>query len=57
MVEVMHMPHKLGTETKLVRGLVMDHGSRHPDMPTKLKNCYILTANVSLEYEKTEVNS
>jgi len=36
---------------------VMDHGGRHPDMPKRLENCYILTCNVSLEYEKTEVNS
>jgi len=35
----------------------MDHGGRHPDMPKKLENCYILTCNVSMEYEKTEVNS
>lgn len=26
-------------------------------MPKGLKNCYILTCNISLEYEKTEVNS
>jgi T-complex protein 1 subunit zeta len=26
-------------------------------MPKKLENCYILTANVSLEYEKSEVNA
>jgi T-complex protein 1 subunit zeta len=57
MIEIMHMPHKLCSETRLVRGLVLDHGARHPDMPKKLKNCYILTCNVSLEYEKTEVNS
>merc|ERR1711990_477660 len=57
MVEIMHMKHKLTTETKLVRGLVMDHGSRHPDMPKKLEKCYILTCNVSLEYEKSEVNA
>jgi T-complex protein 1 subunit zeta len=57
MVEIMHMPHKLATESRLVRGLVLDHGARHPDMPKKLKNCYVLTLNVSLEYEKTEVNS
>lgn len=35
----------------------MDHGSRHPDMPKKLTNAYILTCNVSMEYEKSEVNS
>lgn len=26
-------------------------------MPKRLENAYILTCNVSLEYEKTEVNS
>lgn len=57
MIEIMHMPHKLASESRLVRGLVLDHGGRHPDMPKKLKKCYILTCNVSLEYEKTEVNS
>jgi len=36
---------------------VMDHGSRHPDMPKKLNNCFILTCNVSLEYEKSEINA
>lgn len=57
MVEIMHMPHKLAADSRLVRGLVLDHGARHADMPKSLKNCYILTLNVSLEYEKTEVNS
>jgi len=57
MVEVMHMAHKLGTNTRFVNGLVLDHGARHPNMPKSLKNCFILTLNVSLEYEKSEVNS
>jgi len=57
MVEIMHMKHKLATETRLVRGLVLDHGARHPDMPKRLENCFILTCNVSLEYEKSEVNA
>jgi len=57
MVEIMHMQHKLSTESKLIKGLVLDHGARHPDMPTRLENCYIMTLNVSLEYEKTEVHS
>ncbi|MQM08797.1 hypothetical protein Taro_041651 [Colocasia esculenta] len=35
-----------------VEGLVLDHGSRHPDMKRRAENCYILTCNVSLEYEK-----
>ena len=37
--------------------MVLDHGCRHPDMPKHLKNCFILTCNVSLEYEKSEVNA
>lgn len=57
MVEILHMKHKLVTETRLIKGLVLDHGSRHPDMPKRLENCYILTCNVSLEYEKSEVNA
>ncbi len=39
--------------TRFVRGLVMDHGSRHPDMKKRVEDAYILTCNVSLEYEKT----
>ena len=35
----------------------MDHGARHPDMKKKVENAYILTCNVSLEYEKSEVNA
>ena len=35
-----------------VEGLVLYHGSRHPDMKRRAENCYILTCNVSLEYEK-----
>jgi T-complex protein 1 subunit zeta len=57
MVELMEMQHRSEADTTLVKGLVLDHGGRHPDMPKKLTNCYILTCNVSLEYEKTEVNS
>ncbi|XP_021954677.1 T-complex protein 1 subunit zeta [Folsomia candida] len=57
MIEMMEMQHRNEYDTCLVKGLVMDHGGRHPDMPKSLKNCFILTCNVSLEYEKTEVNS
>ena len=53
----MHMKHKLATDTQLVRGLVMDHGGRHPDMPKYLENCHILICNISLEFEKSEVNA
>jgi len=57
MVEIMTMEHKTEMDTKLVKGIVMDHGARHPDMPKKVEDAFILTCNVSLEYEKSEVNS
>ncbi|KAK6636370.1 T-complex protein 1 subunit zeta [Polyplax serrata] len=57
MIEMIDMQHKTATETTLVKGLVLDHGSRHPDMPKKVENAYILTCNISMEYEKSEVNS
>ncbi|EUB56639.1 T-complex protein 1 subunit zeta [Echinococcus granulosus] len=56
-IEIMEMRHKTDMDTTLIRGLVMDHGGRHPDMPKRVTNAYILTCNVSLEYEKTEINS
>jgi T-complex protein 1 subunit zeta len=57
MVEVMTMQHKLGTDTRFVSGLVLDHGPRHADMPKELKNCYILTCNIGLEWDNSEINS
>ncbi|GJM92895.1 hypothetical protein PR202_ga09401 [Eleusine coracana subsp. coracana] len=57
MVEIMHMRHKFDVDTRLVEGLVLDHGSRHPDMKRRAENCYILTCNVSLEYEKRCITS
>jgi len=57
MIETMHMQHKAGTDSRLVKGLVMDHGGRHPGMPKELKKCRILTMNYDLEYQKSEVNS
>lgn len=57
MIELMEMQHKTALDTQLVRGIVMDHGARHPDMPKAVENAYILTCNVSMEYEKSEVNS
>ncbi|XP_004747153.1 T-complex protein 1 subunit zeta-2 isoform X2 [Mustela putorius furo] len=57
MVEIMEMKHQSETDTKLIRGLVLDHGARHPDMKKRVEDAFILTCNVSLEYEKTEVSS
>ncbi|CCF59604.1 hypothetical protein KAFR_0H01950 [Kazachstania africana CBS 2517] len=57
MVEIMQMQHLSPKDTTFIKGLVLDHGGRHPDMPTRVENAYVLILNVSLEYEKTEVNS
>src|SRR4051812_7012635 len=58
MVEThLSMLHKSDLNTEFVKGIVMDHGTRHPDMPKRCKNCFILTCNASLEYEKPEENA
>ncbi|KAM8815612.1 T-complex protein 1 subunit zeta-2 isoform 2-T2 [Rhynchonycteris naso] len=57
MVEIMEMKHKSETDTKLIRGLVLDHGARHPEMKKQVEDAFILICNVSLEYQKTEVSS
>ena len=57
MIEIMKMQHRTATDTQLIKGLALDHGARHPDMPKRVENAYILTLNVSLEYEKSEINS
>jgi len=57
MVEVMHMQHKSEMNSRLVRGLVLDHGARHPDMPKSVTNAFVLILNVDLEYTKSEVAS
>lgn len=57
MVEIMEMTHKLDCDTNLIHGVVLDHGARHPDMKKRVENAFVLTCNVSMEYEKSEVNS
>lgn len=57
MVEIMVMKHQSALDTRFIDGLVLDHGGRHPDMAKRTENARILTLNVSLEYEKSEVNS
>uniref|UniRef100_A0A2K6EYG2 T-complex protein 1 subunit zeta n=1 Tax=Propithecus coquereli TaxID=379532 RepID=A0A2K6EYG2_PROCO len=57
MVEIMEMKHKSETDTSLIRGLVLDPGARHSDTKKRVEDAYILMCNVSLKYEKTEVNS
>jgi T-complex protein 1 subunit zeta len=55
MIEIQEMQHRNDMDTALIRGLVLDHGARHPDMPKRVENAFILTCNLSLEYEKTYV--
>ena len=57
MIEIMTMQHRTAADTQLIRGLALDHGARHPDMSKRVENAFILTLNVSLEYEKSEINS
>nr|CAB3229005.1 T-complex protein 1 subunit zeta [Phallusia mammillata] len=57
MVEIMEMQHKLDCDTSLIKGIVLDHGARHPDMKKRVEDAFILTCNVSMEYEKSEVNA
>jgi T-complex protein 1 subunit zeta len=57
MIEILDMQHKSATDTKLVQGLVLDHGARHPDMPKRLENVYILTCNVSFEFDKPDTKA
>ncbi|KAK1349506.1 subunit zeta of T-complex protein 1 [Hamiltosporidium tvaerminnensis] len=57
MVEVIKMGEGDIKETRLVKGLVLDHGGRHPLMPTYLENVVVMITNLSLEYEKPEINA
>jgi len=57
MVEIIDMKQQQGCDSRFVNGIVLDHGGRHPGMPTSLENCHIMTCNVTFEYEKTEIQS
>lgn len=58
MLEVMKMTCLESSEPlRIVRGLVLDHGGRHPRMPKRLANVFILCTNISFEYEKPEQNA
>lgn len=57
MIEIMKMGEGDVNQTKLIEGLVLDHAGRHALMPKELSDVAILITNISLEYEKPEVNS
>jgi len=46
------MQHNSDLDSRLIKGLVLDHGGRDYNMPGKVDNAYILTCNISLEPEK-----
>jgi len=56
-VEILTFCRHTADTSRFVRGLVLDHGGRHPDMPSELRNVHIMTCNVSLEYEQTETQA
>ena len=56
-VEILALERKTATDSRFVKGLVLDHGARHPDMPTLLKNVKIMICNISLEYEQAETQA
>ncbi|KAJ4307608.1 T-complex protein 1 subunit zeta [Fusarium piperis] len=37
MIEIIKMQHRTASDTQLIRGLALDHGARHPDMPKRLE--------------------
>ncbi|ELA47480.1 hypothetical protein VCUG_01012 [Vavraia culicis subsp. floridensis] len=56
MVETMKMDGD-ASESTVIDGLVLDHGGRHPMMPKEVEKACILISNISLEYEKPEINT
>lgn len=58
MLEIMKMTKiDASKPLRIVEGLVLDHGGRHPMMPKKMQNVFILCTNLSFEYEKPEINA
>lgn len=57
MVEILPLMSLSAGNSRLIQGIALDHGCRHPDMPKRVKNAYILTCNISMEHEKSEVTS
>eukprot|EP00477_Mikrocytos_mackini_P000732 GAHX01000784.1.p1 GENE.GAHX01000784.1~~GAHX01000784.1.p1 ORF type:complete len:544 (+),score=127.47 GAHX01000784.1:51-1634(+) len=57
LIEIFEQKTTSTFNTKHIKGLVLDHGPRHPLSPDHYKNCYILNTNINLELETTEVHS
>lgn len=57
MIEIIQMEDGDVKDTVFIDGLVLDHAGRHHSMPTQMEDVCIMVANMSLEYEKPEINS
>lgn len=57
MVEIIKMEGGDIRDSVFVDGLVLDHSGRHYAMPTRLENVCVMMSNMSLEYEKPEINA
>lgn len=57
MVEIMKMEGGDIRDSIFVDGLVLDHSGRHHAMPVSLENVCVMATNMSLEYEKPEINA
>ena len=53
MLQTKSFVHKFESDVVLVNGVILDHGPRHPKMKKNLKNCFILTCNISMDYDKS----
>ena len=56
-IEILQINSRTEADSKWIRGLVLDHGARHPDMPKIVHNAFILLCNINLEHERSETNS
>ena len=56
-IEILQIKSKTESDSKWIRGMVLDHGARHPDMPKILHNAFVLLCNINLEHERSETDS
>lgn len=56
-IEILQINNKTESDSKFIKGLVLDHGARHPDMPKIIHNAFIFLCNINLEHERPETNS
>lgn len=56
-IEILQVNTRTESDSKWIRGIVLDHGARHPDMPKLINNALILLCNINLEYERPTTTS